>query len=114
MEASKSWIRLPMSILSDLSDTAAIVYAVMLDQCPRGTYKAYIKQSRIAAITNRSDRTIRRAIKELKDKSYILTIENNGRGCKYIMKPIIQPKKRDIFSEQDEIESEIRMIIGRS
>lgn len=88
----QAWVRLPLEMLkSDLSKSAVLVYAVILDRADKG--KATVSTAELARITGLSRSTTKRAIKELVAAEQIESDTRTQRGTEYKLRsPALPPK----------------------
>jgi len=98
MDTSKtSWYRLPAAVLEDtrLSLSSAVIYAVMLDRKKSGSDESKITKTEIMQLTQQSESTVKRAIRQLKETGYILNVVHKlGNDVRYIIKSVLPEKKK--------------------
>lgn len=115
MKNSESWCKLPYAALQDenLTISAAVVYAVMLDRSKNGE-EVRITAKKIAELTGQPQRSAERAIKQLKDTGYITGVKQGQSGnTVYTLKQLIPAKKKKPEQEEGkQLEFEITTCSG--
>ena len=76
------WVPIPKKIIFDvrLSRAALVVFPVLLSHMFRGSKYCFPQMSTIADETKLSTRSIRRAVKELKDCGYLIVESGKEKG----------------------------------
>lgn len=95
MNNNGTWCRLPYEVMQDerLTISAAATYAVMLDRAKDG--EVNITAKKVAELTGQPQRSVERAIKQLKDTGYITKVtKKQGGSTIYTLKKVIEDKKR--------------------
>lgn len=91
-----SWLKFPIELIDcfseELSDSAKIVYAVMLDRAGSNCELHY-KQATIAKACSKSLRTVNAAIKELEQAGLLRTLRT-GRASYYKIVDLTASTKR--------------------
>lgn len=91
-----SWLKFPTELIGcfseELSDSAKIVYAVMLDRASEAGELHY-KQATIAKACSKSLRTINKAVRELEDVGLVRTFRT-GRASFYKLVDLTASTKR--------------------
>lgn len=82
-----------------LTLSAAVVYAVMLDKAVDSI--AHITATEIAEKAGTTQRTVRNAVRQLKECGYITDVKQGlGNDVHYTLKPVLPEKKRSKKQEQ--------------
>jgi len=93
--------RLPAELLEEEGGTVAIVYALLLDACAEGTFRADLKVETIAKKGKYTTRSVISAINRLVEIGLVKRVKE-GRRTVYDVVPILPAKKRehDYVSEE--------------
>lgn len=89
------WVRMPVEVMADdrLTGLSAFVYATMLDKAVNGV--ARITADYVAEKLNKDQRSVRRAVKQLKECGYITdVIKGQSGNTHYVLKLVLPEKKR--------------------
>lgn len=86
--------RLPSEVMEEHGPIVAAVYAVLLDACQEGVFRADLKVETIAKKCGITDRTVRTAIHKLVELGLVRRAKD-GRRTVYDIVPILPPKERN-------------------
>ena len=86
--------RLPAELMEEYGATVAVVYAVLLDACQEGIFRADLKTETIAKKTKTTVRCVITAINKLEELGLVKRTKE-GRRTVYDVVPVLPPKKRE-------------------